>query len=42
MAAILQKNVGKEVEALTALMVTAMKRRADLVLVQEPPEFEGV
>ena len=37
MAVILQQNVGKRVEALTMLMETAMERKADLVLVQEPP-----
>ena len=29
-------------EALVALMETAVKERADLVLVQEPPAFAGV
>ena len=40
MAVVLQQNMGGGVEALTLLMETAMERRADLVLMQEPPEFE--
>ena len=42
MAVILQQNVGGGVEAMTSLLETAMRERADLVLVQEPPAFEGV
>ena len=41
MAIILQQNVGRQGTALVALMETARGRKADLVLVQEPPEFEG-
>ena len=41
MAVILQQNVGKWGDALVALMETARERKADLVLVQEPPEFAG-
>ena len=37
----LQQNVQGTAEALTALMKTAVKEKADLVLVQEPPTFEG-
>ena len=37
----LQQNVQGTAEALTALMETAVKEKADLVLVQEPPTFEG-
>ena len=42
MAVVLQENVQGGVEALTAVMETAVRERADLVLVQEPPAFEGV
>jgi ribonuclease HI len=41
MAVILQHNVGGDAERLVALMETAKERKADLVLVQEPPKFEG-
>ena len=34
MVVFLQQNVGGQVEALTALMETALERGADLVLVQ--------
>lgn len=37
MAVFLQENVHGSVEALTALMETAVNKGADLVLVQEPP-----
>ena len=41
MAIILRHNVGRNTEALVLLMETAKERKADLVLVQEPPSFEG-
>ena len=42
MAVVLQQNVGGSVEAMTSLLETAVKERADLVLVQEPAAFVGV
>ena len=41
MAVILQQDVARQGDALVALMETARERKADLVLVQEPPEFVG-
>ena len=41
MAVFLQQNVQGTAEGLTTLMETAVKEKADLVLVQEPPTFEG-
>ena len=41
MATILQHNVGRSADTLAALMETAVKRRADLILVQEAPPFQG-
>ena len=37
----LQHNVGKSGDALHCLLETGMKRKTDLVLVQEPPLFAG-
>ena len=41
MAVFIQHNVGGSANALVSLMETAMERRADIVLVQEPPEYDG-
>lgn len=41
MTHILQQNVGRDPEALAYLMEAAVERRADLVLVQEPPKNRG-
>ena len=41
MATFLQHNTRKSDTALAALMQTALERKADIVLVQEPPEFRG-
>ena len=38
---ILQQNLGKKGEALVLLMETAVIKGADLVLMQEPPSFDG-
>ena len=42
MAVVLQQNLGGRLEALMMLIETAMERKAGLVLVQEPPECEGI
>ena len=41
MATILQHNVGGNADTLVALMETAVRRKADVVLVQEAPKFRG-
>ena len=41
MATILQANVGKSAEALHCVLETAMERKADLVIFQEPPTGRG-
>lgn len=41
MAIILQHNLGGNANTLVALMETAVKRKADLVLVQKAPSFRG-
>lgn len=40
MAIILRQNVGMNLKVLLLLMETAKERKADLVMVQEPPSFE--
>lgn len=40
-ALILQQNMGKRPEALVLLIGTAKERGSDLMLIQEPPPFEG-
>jgi hypothetical protein len=40
MLTILQHNCRKDCGVLTALMETAVKRGADIVLIQEPPIFQ--
>ena len=41
MATILQANVGKNADTLHCVLETAMNRKADLVIFQEPPIGRG-
>ena len=41
MATILQHNIGGNTDTLVALMETAVRRKADVVLVHEAPKFRG-
>ena len=41
MAVFIQHNMGGSANTLVSLMETAMERRADIVLVQETPEYDG-